>query len=108
MAPRSAARVLEAPPERPNEPVCEQAQELRVQNELLAELLGELREWRTAFKPAADAVAELGSAQRKFCKFLVNNRLKLVGGTITALIAIGAISPTVGEKLNAVLAGFGL
>ena len=58
-------------------------------------------------KPAADSLEKLGGAQEKLCNFIVNNRLKLAGGVIGALLAVGAISPSAADALRAVLAGFG-
>jgi hypothetical protein len=60
-----------------------------------------------ALQPAANAIADLGDAQRKFCSFLTKNRLKLVTGAIMALSAVGAISPTAAKGLQVFLGWIG-
>lgn len=71
-------------------------------------LVGEISQARADFKPAADALHSLGDAQTKFCNFILKNRLKLVGGTLGALVAVGAISPTAAGALGNFLRGFGV
>lgn len=78
------------------------------QTDAITALVGELRQTRIDFKPAADALHGLGDAQAKFCAFLVNNRLKLLTGGLGLLAAMGAISPNLAEALGAALKAMGL
>ena len=113
---RAVARVRPAEIDLPNEPVCEvQAQAIDRQtaaidnlNETLGRILTEVSATRVAFKPAADAIHSLGDAQQKLCRFLVNNRLKLVAGTIAFLVAVGAISPNAAAVLSTFLKTVGV
>lgn len=97
----------------PNEPPpCEQAQAIREQTEAMdrqtakmGELVDELKASTKAFLPAADAVAELGAAQRKLCNFIVGNRLKITAATISVLLGVGAISPNAAEAIKLAIAG---
>lgn len=58
-------------------------------------------------EPGVTAIAELGGAQKKLCAFIVKNRLKISLGIVSALLAVGAISPNAAEMLRTVLQGFG-
>jgi hypothetical protein len=80
-----------------NEPPC------NVQAEAIERLTDEVIVTREAFKPAADALHSLGDAQQRFCRFLVNNRLKLVGGLLVCLVLVGAISPNAATALGTIL-----
>lgn len=120
MAPRARVREVEpANVDGRNEPVCEQAQATDRNTAAIERLVEEVISSRADFRavveaavkelaPAAHAIAELGEAQRKLCSFLVKNRLKLTGGVIGALIAVGAISEPVGARIGALLAGLPL
>lgn len=59
------------------------------------------------FARAADALADLGEAQKKLCTFIVKHRVKIVLSVIGALMAVGAISPTAAEGLKEVLRTWG-
>lgn len=71
-------------------------------------LVDQIREARADFKPAADALHSLGEAQTKFCEFIVKNRLKLAAGILSALVAVGAISPAAAGALGSFLKGLGM
>lgn len=106
VAPRVPARRTVAVPD--PDPSGDQAAAIR---ELVAEVKGWREEFAKAvetFTPAAEAVGALGEAQEKLCRFIVNNRLKLVGGMIGAALAVGAVTPAAADRLMALLKGFGL
>lgn len=78
------------------------------QTAAMNDLVEQIKNARQDFKPAADAVHRLGAAQEKFCNFLVNNRLKLLSGSIAALVAVGAISPNLANGIGIFLKAVGL
>jgi hypothetical protein len=59
------------------------------------------------FAAAADAVADLGAAQKKFCHLIVKHRMKILLGAVGAAGALSVISPTAAEGLKVVLRTWG-
>lgn len=107
MAPQPAARPhASAPPilvgELP-EPVDPQVAALDRQTAAIEALTAAVNAGREDFKPAADALHGLFMAQTRLCDFLVNHRLKIVGGCVTILVAVGAISPNAAAMISAAL-----
>jgi hypothetical protein len=61
----------------------------------------------TAFGPAAQAITDLGEAQKKLCNFLVQNRVKILLGAVSLAAALGAITPNAAHQLSNILSGLG-
>jgi hypothetical protein len=107
MPPRSDAARTNAPGDQPMSNGCPQVQALDRQTSAIDQLTAELRAARLALTPAAEAITDLGSAQKKLCAFIVGNRLKILVSLIGALLALGVISPTAAEGLKEVLRTWG-
>lgn len=52
------------------------------------------------FGPAADALSELSSAQKKLCNFLVSHRLKLAASVPAVLTFVGAMTPEAARRVH--------
>lgn len=73
------------------------------QTEAISQLTNELRLAREALTPAAEAITDLGAAQKKLCKFIVGHRLKLAASVPIVLTVIGAVSPNAAHVLGELL-----
>lgn len=62
----------------------------------------------TVAEPAAEAIASLSDAQKRFCNFIVAHRLKLTASIPVVLVAIGAISPNAARVIGELLRAYGL
>lgn len=78
------------------------------QTAAITNLANEVKAAREAFTPAAEAISDLGSAQKKLCAFLVGNRLKLAASVPLVLTFIGAVSPNVAHALAELLKVWGV
>lgn len=87
---------------------CPQVEAMDRQTAAISQLADEVRAAREALTPAAEAVSDLGAAQKKFCAFLVGNRLKLAASVPVVLTLIGGLSPNVAHVLSELLKVWGV
>lgn len=102
----AAAAVAEAPAPLSNG--CETVQAMDRQTAAIDRLVDELKQTREAFAPAAEAIKDLGGAQKKLCAWIVSNRLKLAASAPIVLVGVGAISPNAARLIGAMLQAWGV
>src|SRR5690242_15393876 len=95
----SAAALARASQDPPLSNGCEQVAAMDRQTDAIVALTNKIGEVSERFAPAADAVADLGAAQKKLCTFLIKHRLKLAASVPVVLIAVGGLSPNVAHVL---------
>lgn len=111
-APRVAARsvVADFPPDvgRAMSNGCPQVEAMDRQTAALEVLTAELRAAREALTPAALAITDLGTAQKKLCRFIVGHRLKLAASVPIVLTLVGGLSPNVANVMGQLLKVWGV
>jgi hypothetical protein len=105
-AAKAPAVVQDFPPGMSNG--CAQVDAMDRQTAAIEALTAELRVAHQALTPAAEAITDLGAAQRKLCDFLIGNRLKIAGSIPVVLVAVGAISPNAAQVIGTILRAWGV
>lgn len=96
------------PPERPLSNGCAQVDAMDRQTAAIVALTAELKTAHELLAPAAVAITDLGTAQKKLCGFLVTHRLKLVASVPVVLATVGALSPNLAYFLAQLLKAWGV
>lgn len=87
---------------------CPQVEAMDRQTAAIERLTQEFTSAREALTPAAEAIADLGAAQKKLCGFLVKHRVKLLLSVPVVLTTVGAVSPTAAQALSGLLKLWGV
>lgn len=73
----------------------------------ILDLASAIREGTERIGPAVDSIAHLGDAQKRLCDFLVRRRMMIMAAALSAVTAVGAISPNAAALIGAVLTNLG-
>jgi hypothetical protein len=108
MPARRAAAVVQPCPAAPDPSSIDTVAAMDRQTAEIARLADNLAHAVERVSPAVEAISNLDHAQKKFCAWVVGNRVKILLSIPVVLTAIGAISPNAARAFGELLKVWGV